>query len=136
MKKISAVITFIDITEQKRMQNSIKRLAVIVRDSQDAITMLDLQGKILAWNPGAKKIYGWSEAEALTMNIQELVPKSRNNEALEMLNKLSRLEKIEPFQTQRLSKNGKIVDVGVTVSLLVNEAGEPYAIAAMERCIS
>ncbi len=131
-----AVITFIDITEQKEMLNSVKRLALIVRDSCDAITMHDLKGQILAWNPGAQKLYDWSEAEAVTMNIQDIVPEGKGNEVFEIIKKLFCNEKIKPFQTQRINKNGKIVEVMLTASVLVNEAGEPYAIATTERFIS
>ena len=76
-----AVTTFTDITEIKRAKDilikseSMRRLAVIVRDSSDVITLQDLEGNILAWNPKAESLYGWSEAKALTMNITNMVPK-------------------------------------------------------------
>jgi two-component system CheB/CheR fusion protein len=72
---MGAVITFIEITEMKRMKEilkdteSMRRLAMVVHDSSDAITLQDLEGRILSWNPKAESVYGWSEAEALTMNI-------------------------------------------------------------------
>jgi two-component system CheB/CheR fusion protein len=71
-----AVITFVDITEMKRVKpcwraaTALFRLGVVVRDAFDAITVQDLDGRILAWNPGAERIYGWSEAEALLMNAR------------------------------------------------------------------
>jgi two-component system CheB/CheR fusion protein len=130
-----AVITFMDITEQKRLQKSDNRLAVIARDSCDSIMMYNLEGRIMAWNPGAQKMYGWSESEAVKMNIEDMTPESKSNEALNVMNKLSRNEKIEPFQTQRISKSGRIIDVWMIVSVLVNEVDEPYAIATIERYI-
>ncbi len=74
------VITFIDITEPKRVEEALAkaneqlRLAVVVRDSSDAITVHDLDGRIIAWNPTAVRIYGWSEAEALLLNVRDCVP--------------------------------------------------------------
>jgi two-component system CheB/CheR fusion protein len=129
------VITFIDITEQKRMQKSDNRLAVIVRDSSNAIMVYNFKGQIMAWNPGAQKMYDWSEAEALTMNIKDITPESKRKEALDMIKKLSRNEEIQPLQTQRISKSGKMIDVWLIISVLVNEVEEPYAIATIERYI-
>jgi two-component system CheB/CheR fusion protein len=136
-----AVITFVEITELKRMRELLKEsevmfhrlAAVIVRDSNDAITLQDLDGQILAWNPMAEKMYGWSEAEALTMNISSLIPKERKGEELDTMKKLSRDEVQEPYRTQRLSKDGRIVNITLTASSLVNEAGEVYAISTTER---
>ncbi len=71
-----AVISFVDITEMKqtkealRKANEMLRLAVVVRDAHDAITVQDMDGRILAWNPAAVRMYGWSEAEALMMNVR------------------------------------------------------------------
>jgi two-component system CheB/CheR fusion protein len=129
------VITFIDITEQKRMQKSDNRLAVIVRDSSNAIMVYNFKGQIMAWNPGAQKMYDWSETEALTMNIEDITPESKRKEAIDMIKKLSRNEEIQPLQTQRISKSGKIIDVWLIISVLVNEVEEPYAIATIERYI-
>jgi two-component system CheB/CheR fusion protein len=76
-----AVITFVDITEMKRLEDSLiqanaqlRRLAVVVHDASDAITVQDLEGRILSWNPAAVKMYGWTEAEALQMNVRERIP--------------------------------------------------------------
>jgi two-component system, chemotaxis family, CheB/CheR fusion protein len=75
-----AVITFTDITEVKearatlREAEALRRLAVVVEDANDAVTMQDLDGRIQAWNPAAARTYGWSQAEALDMNYIDLVP--------------------------------------------------------------
>ncbi|MEI6155125.1 MAG: PAS domain S-box protein, partial [Deltaproteobacteria bacterium] len=133
------VITFIDISEMKKTRealqkaNDLLRLAVVVRDAHDAITVQDLEGRIIAWNPGAVRVYGWSEAEALSMNIRDRTPKGLREEELAMVLKLSRAEILEPYRTQRIAKDGRIVKVWLTATALVNEAGQMYAIATTER---
>lgn len=134
-----AVITFIDITELRRAREllkeseAFKRLGVVVRDSNDAITLSDLEGHILAWNPRAAQLYGWSEEEALKMNISSLVPENLKEGELSVIKRLGQDEVLEPYRTQRLCKGGRIVDVWLTASSLVNEQGNIYAIATTER---
>jgi two-component system CheB/CheR fusion protein len=133
-----AVITFTDINEIKRAEDimkeakSLRRLAAVVQDARDAIIMQDLEGHITAWNRGAERMYGWSEAEALTMNISSFIPESRKEEELATLKKLKNAEVLEPYLTQRLAKDGRIVEVWSTATTLVDEAGEVYAIATTE----
>ena len=119
--------------EALQKANDLLRLAVVVRDAHDAITVQDLEGRIIAWNPGAVRVYGWSEAEALSMNIRDRTPKGLREEELAMVLKLSRAEILEPYRTQRIAKDGRIVKVWLTATALVNEAGQMYAIATTER---
>jgi two-component system CheB/CheR fusion protein len=134
-----AVITFVEITEMKRVREALRenedmrRLAVVARDARDAITMQDLEGRILAWNPGAARMYGWSEAEALTMNIRELIPEDRREKELTIVRQLGRAEVLEPYRARRIAKDGRIVEVWLTATALVNGAGEMYAISTTER---
>ena len=134
-----AVFTFVDITEMKetaeglRQANDLARLAVVVRDASDAITVHDHNGRILAWNPGAERMYGWTEAEALAMNIRNMIPQDRTEEELQMLRGLMQAQALEPYDTQRLSKDGAVHAVRMICTALVNESGEPYAIATTER---
>jgi two-component system CheB/CheR fusion protein len=135
-----AVITFTDITELRQTREQLKesaeafkRLAVVMRDSNDAITLQDLNGNILAWNPRAEHMYGWNEAEALKMNISCIVPEERRNEELETLKKLIKAETLKPYRTQRLSKDGGTIDVWLTASSLVDKNNKVYAIATTER---
>jgi two-component system CheB/CheR fusion protein len=133
------VITFTDITEVKRAREiqkeseAMRRLAVIARDTNDAIILQDLEGQILSWNPKAEKIYGWPEAEALTMNISSIVPEDQRKEELDIVKKLSQAEVLEPYSTRRLSKDGRILDICLTASSLVNKTGKVYAIMTTER---
>jgi two-component system CheB/CheR fusion protein len=133
------VMTFVDITEvvlareALRKANASLRLAVVVRDAQDAITVQDLHGRILAWNPGAIRIYGWSEAEALAMNVRDRIPPGLQEDALARARQLSQTQALESYVTQRKTRDGRVVDVRMTATALVNEAGQVYAIATTER---
>ena len=133
------VITFVDMSltkkanEELHQARQMSHLAMVVRDSQDAITLLDLHGRILAWNPAAEKLYGWTEAEALVMNLRDLIPEPQQEEILSVVRRLSQLETLEPYRTRRISKDGRVVEVLLTATAVVNEAGEVYAIATTER---
>jgi two-component system CheB/CheR fusion protein len=134
-----AVITFFDISEIKRTReallkaNDLLRLAVVVRDAHDAIVLQDMDGRIMAWNPAAARMYGWGEAEALQMNIRELIPEGLRKADISRIKQLSRKDIIEPFRTQRIAKDGAIVEVWLTATALLNEAGSVYAVATSER---
>ena len=136
-----AVISFLDITEMVRTREALRtandmlRLAVVVHDSHDAITVQDLAGRIIAWNPAASQLYGWSEAEALAMNVHDRTPPAFRSDALARLAQLSRAEILQPYNTKRLAKDGKVVDVSIISSALVDAAGHMYAIATTERII-
>ena len=133
------VITFVEITEIVRTRealqkaNDLLRLAAVVRDAHDTITVQGLDGRILAWNPGAVRIYGWSEAEALEMNVRDRIPEGLREEALARVHQLSQAEILEPYLTQRITKDGAVLEVSMTSTALVNEAGLMYAIATTER---
>jgi two-component system CheB/CheR fusion protein len=137
-----AVITFTDVTEMKAAETalqasrSLERLAVVVRDSHDAITVQGLDGRILAWNPGATRMYGWSEAEALTMIIRDLSPEADRDAALATVRQQSRAEVLTPYRAARVAKDGRIVPVMLTATTLVNAAGEVYAISTTERTVT
>ncbi len=134
-----AVITFVEITEIVRVRealrkaNELLRLAVVVRDAFDAITVQDLTGAIIAWNPGAVRLYGWSEDEALLMNVRDRIPLALQKSALLKVQQISRAETLEPYQTQRLSKDGTVIDISLTATALMNASGQIYAIATTER---
>ena len=134
-----AVLTFACITEVVRTRealhktNELARLAVVVRDSHDAITVQDMSGRILAWSPGAVRVYGFSEAEALQMNVSERIPEPLRESALSMLVQLSQAETLQPYRTQRLTKQGAVVEVSIVSTALLDEVGQMYAVATTER---
>jgi len=134
-----AVISFVDITDMVRARqqlhdaNELLRLAVVVRDASDAITVQDLSGRTLAWNPAATRLYGWSEAEALAMNVRDRVPADLREQALD---ELASADLLQPLQTQRLSKDGRTLAVLVVSSPLRDSEGRPYAVSTTERALT
>ena len=126
------VMTFVDVHKVKQADN-IRRLATVLADSNDAVTVMGLDGKILAWNKGAQQMYGWSESEALKMNFSELVPEDKLNELNAFIEKIARGESIKSFKSQRKTKSGKILNVWLTVTALVDESGRPIEVAVTER---
>lgn len=122
------VITFVDITEMVRTRlalrqaNALLRSAVVVRDAFDAITVQDLEGRTLAWNPGAVHMYGWTEAEALQMNLRDRLPPGVP------------IHSADPT-TQRLAKDGSRVTIFLTTTELLDAAGRIYAFATTERTL-
>ncbi len=138
-----AVVTFVDKTEIKKSQDTLKkanellsRMAVIVRDAHDAVIMQDLDGRIMAWNPGAERMYGWTETEALAMNTNERIPKESIDEELKTFNKLTASKVVEPYRARRKAQNGTVLDVLVTATALINESGNVYAVAVTERVVT
>jgi two-component system CheB/CheR fusion protein len=136
-----AVITFTEISALKKAQaamrdsEALRRLAVVVRDASDAILVQDMTGRILAWNPRAQRMYGWTETEALEMNIRDLMPENEREQALATFRQQSQAGVLEPQRILRIAKDGRTVQVSLIVSALVNDAGETYAIATTERAL-
>jgi two-component system cell cycle sensor histidine kinase/response regulator CckA len=132
-----------DITERKKTETTLKekqedlrRLATVVSDSNDAVILHDLDGKILAWNRGARETYGYTEAEALGKNVRDIVAESDREAALSLIERIKQGEVVKSFELRRITKDGRILDVWLTTTLLTDETGKPVAIATTERDIT
>ncbi len=131
------VVTFSDVTRLKRAEKQIRRLATVLTDSNDAVLLFDKAGKILSWNRGAQNMYGWSEAEALGMTIQDLTPSGMADEAASLIRRVIGGEDAASFETQRKKKDGSIIDIWLTATAVWDEAGKKMeAIATTERDIT
>ena len=126
------VITLVDIDKAKQA-DKVNRLATVLEDSNDAVAVLDLKANILAWNKGARCMYGWTELEALKMNFTRVVPEDRRREITSLTEKLKRGVSMKPFKTRRKAKDGKILDVWTTVTSLKDEKSQTIEIAITER---
>ena len=113
-----------------------RRLATVVLDSNDAITISDFDGRITAWNRGAERMYGYSEEEALSMSIWLITPPDKIAEKKAFINRLIAGEAVSSFETQRVTKDGRILDVWLTLTKVMDDAGKPTGIASTERDIT
>ena len=126
------VMTFMDIHRIKQA-GKIRRLATVLEDANDAVMVLDLKGRILAWNKGARQLYGWTESKALQMNFMDLTPKDRRRDFEEIVDKLAKGEVVKSFKTRRKTKGGGLLDTWLTASALTDEDGRLIEIAITER---
>ncbi len=105
-----------DISDRRRTEEDLRRLAAIVACTDDAIFSRTLDGLISSWNAGAERIYGYSAAEAIGKASRSLIPADRAEEIPGMLEALNRGETIDHFETTRLRKDGKEIHVELTIS--------------------
>jgi PAS domain S-box-containing protein len=100
------------------------RLAAIVESSDDAIIAKDLNGTITAWNAAAERLYGYTAEEAIGQSIRIVIPPDRQHEEDEFVARLRRGQTIRHFETVRLAKNGRLIEVSLTVSPIRTASGE------------
>src|SRR5205823_2505247 len=91
-------------------------LASIVDSCEDAIISKTLDGTILSWNAGAESLFGYQASEAIGKSITLIIPPDRRDEENEILAKLRRGERIEHFDTVRITKGGRLIDISLTIS--------------------
>jgi len=120
----------------KEKVEELRRMATVVSDSNDAVIMHDFEGNILAWNRGANETYGYTEAEALGKNVREIVAEADREAALTLIQKIKQGEIVKSFELRRVTKDGRILDIWLTTTLLTDEKGKPVAIATTERDIT
>ena len=115
------VITFIDITQQVEHSAAARRLATVLNDSSDAVTVLDLNGTILDWNKSAEVIYGYTKNEALKMNIRQIVPKNKQIEIDNLFRGFTEGKETKIIQTQHITKDSRLIDTRMTITKLVDD---------------
>ncbi len=121
---IPHIITIIrDISERKKNEELKSQLASIVLNSYDAIYSTDLDGLLQRWNPGAERLYGYTEKEALGSNINIIYTSDIKQEGSFLLEKIAKGEKVDSFETKRMRKDNTIIDVSITVSPIIDESG-------------
>ena len=134
---IPHVITILrDISDRKKNEEIKSQLASIVLNSSDAIYAMTLSGQIESWNPGAEKLYGISQREAIGRNIEIVVPPEKSGELQNLLDKVSKGDRIESFETKRQRKDKSILDVSLTISPIVEESGLITGASAISRDIT
>jgi PAS domain S-box-containing protein len=123
---------------EERMQafEANARLAAIVESSQDAIIGKTLAGVIVSWNAAAERLYGYAPEDIIGRNISELIPVERRGELGPIMARVSRGEPAQPFQTQRITKDGKILEMSIAVSPIRDVNGEVNGASTVARDIT
>jgi PAS domain S-box-containing protein len=125
-----------DISERRRADESRFRLAAIVDSADDAIIGKDLNGIITSWNAGAQRLFGYKEEEIIGQSILRLIPENQRYEEDEILRKVRAGEKIEHYETTRVSKRGQIREVSVTISPILDTNGKVIGASKIARDVS
>ncbi len=125
-----------DISERKRLEESVLRLASIVESSDDAIIGKTLNGIITNWNAGAEKLYGYSAEDIIGQNISILLPPESVDDFPDILTRLSRGEAVSHFETKRRTKDGGIVDVSLAISPIKTPEGQIIGASSTARDIT
>ena len=125
-----------NISERRKNEEERIKLASIVESSDDAILAMDLNGKIVSWNRGAVKMFGYEEKELMGKSVQIIYPSERTDELIEIIHRLKSGSRIEHFETERKRKDGVTIDVSLSISPIKNKKGEIIEIAKIIRDIS
>lgn len=125
-----------DITEHRRADEAQLLLASIVKSSNDAIIAEKLDGTIASWNSGAEKIFGYRAEEVIGHSLSILLPDERRDELDKMLARIKHGERVEHYETERIRKDGKRLDVSLTISPIIDAAGKVIGVSKIARDIS
>lgn len=125
-----------DITERKRLERAAMHLAAIVENSSDAIVSKDLDGIITSWNRGAERIFGYTAAEMVGRPIAMLAAPDCINEMPQILARIRRGESVEHYETRRRHKDGRIIDVSLTISPVRDAEGRVIGASKIARDIT
>jgi len=128
--------TIQNITERKRAEDARFRHAAIVESSDDAIISKDLNGIIQSWNAGAQRLFGFTEAEAAGRPVTILIPPELLDEENKILQRLRAGESIEHYETIRVTKGGKQLNVSLTISPIKDSSGRIVGISKIARDIT
>ena len=123
-----------DITARRRADETRARLAAIVDSSDSAIFSVGLDDTILTWNAGAERLYGYTASEVIGRSRAILVRAGTDDELAAILDKAARGEACEPFETQRMRKDGSAIDISLNISPMM-ERGRVTGVSAIARDI-
>jgi PAS domain S-box-containing protein len=133
---VGTVLVFRDVTERRRAEVDRARLAAIVESSEDAIVSKTLDGVIRSWNAGAERLFGYTAQEAVSQPITLIIPPERHDEERMILERLRRGERVEHFETVRVAKDGRLLDISLTVSPVRDASGHIVGASKVARDVT
>jgi PAS domain S-box-containing protein len=119
-----------------RAEDIAQYLASIVESSDDAIISKDLNGTITSWNRGAERLFGYTAEEAVGKPITILIPPGRQDEESTILDRISRGQRVEHYETIRQRKHGSLIAISLTVSPIINAQGKIVGASKIARDIT
>ncbi len=130
------VIALVDISEMEKTEAQARRLAAIVESSSDAIIGIGPEDIITSWNPAARRMFGYEASEIVGHPMATIMPDERKGEETELWARLRRGQSVEPFETIRLHKDGRRIDVAVTISGIWDDSGSTRGASVIARDIT
>lgn len=128
--------TMRDISEEKVNEEVVERLAAIVQSSEDPIISKRIDGTVTSWNAAAQRMFNYTEEEMLGASILKLIPEDKLTEEYEIIERLKKGERIDHFESQRMTKDKKLLDISLTISPLKNSRGEVIGASKIIRDIT
>jgi len=125
-----------DITERKKFEEKTAHMAAIVASSDDAIIGKSLDGIVTSWNDSAQRIFGYTAAEMIGQPIMRLIPPDRRQEEPVILHKLKNGERVDHFETKRLTKDNQLLDISLTISPIRDVHGKVIGVSKVARNIT
>lgn len=126
----------VDITDRRKAEEARFRHAAILESSDDAVISTDLAGAITSWNAGAQRMFGYTEDEVVGKSVAVVIPSDLRNEGEDILIQLRAGKRIEHLETQRVTRDGKRIDVSTNISPLRNREGMVIGSSSMLRDIT
>src|SRR5262249_23061044 len=133
---IGAVNVLVDVTDHNRAEQTQRLLASIVESSDDAIVSKSLTGIVRSWNPGAQRLFGYTPEEIIGRPITTIIPPERQHEEEAILSQLRRGERLEHYDTIRVTKDGRRLDISLTISPIRDGNGKVVAVSKVARDIT
>ncbi|MFD2145352.1 sensor histidine kinase [Mucilaginibacter antarcticus] len=125
-----------EITDIKLADEKSALLSAIIQSSYDAIISINLHGMIESWNKAAERMFGFTSDEIVGQSILKIIPPEKVEEERQILYGLKNDERLEHFETKRLTKDGKLLDISITVSPIKNDADEIIGLSKIARDIT
>ncbi len=125
-----------DVTNQLRTEKALRHLAAIVETTDDAVISKDLNGIITSWNPAAERLYGYTAEEAIGKPVTILIPENRPDEEPAILERLRKGLRIDHYETIRVAKDGRRLNVSLTVSPIRDASGKIIGASKIARDIT
>jgi PAS domain S-box-containing protein len=125
-----------DITERNKAEQTRRLLSSIIESTSDAVIGKDPRGIVISWNRAAERLYGYSEDEIIGHPIAQIIPAEKSEEAGEIFRRIERKESVSNLETQRKRKDGRLIDVSLTISPIFDEDGTVIGASTIARDIT